>query len=653
MNIKVLPYKGKPLTEIRPAYFLKAFGEDVLDMRIFSFGRCNYSCPYCKRDGYDKSVLDINGAVDITEENFMAVVDDAIAKGQVIRLSGGDPVCYPAFAEKVLKYAKSKGGITSIAHNGSGPEFVKKIAPYLDFASIDFKAASYKELGEIAGIDDEMAKTSFINTIETIRILQEFGVYTDVRTCVFDDTQYEQLSQIAKLIQQGNDSSNLFWTLRTYSPVDSFSKGAKTPDEMIDIVKKVSEEYPSLRIGVRAKWEPEGFTYFLGGKQKQKFESKSEKRLVTKRISNEDSKESTTKRIEFEESLLRDDVVEYYMSKTPEELEEQFGTEVARMVGFEQKNSHHCFDLWQHTLHTVKAIDGKGLTEEQVRKLKVAAFFHDIGKPDVAQINEYTGQQVFYGHPAKSGEIAKSILKKIGYTEMEIDQLEFFIRHHDDFISYKSTVEPFFKKHEFIREISEETVAEKIIENAFNFETNGYDIHQIRAICYYFAHQEEMPEFSSKNGPVQIDVDFSDLDDKLRTGDIEHRSISLEDYEMLLRLCEADVTAQNEVAIQNGKVVGKREEKIKNYRNIRNSIKGAYNIYLKNALIMKESGSDKVTNREETYERYTLSEIAESVETTEGAIENVAEETAIGATPEPNGKDENQNGTGDDEYGDN
>lgn len=286
MNIKVLPYKGEPLTEIRPAYFLKAFGEDVLDMRIFSFGRCNYSCPYCKREGYDKDELEINGAVDISEEDFMAVVDDAIAKGQVIRLSGGDPVCYPAFAEKVLKYAKSKGGITSIAHNGSGPEFVKRIAPYLDFASIDFKAASYKELGEIAGIDEKMAKTSFANTIETIRILQEQGIYTDVRTCIFDDTQYEQLSQIAKYIQQGTNSPNLFWTLRTYSPIESFSKSAKTPEEMLEMVSRISKDYPSLRIGVRAKWEPEGFTYFLGGEQMQRFENKSEKRLVTTRCSN-------------------------------------------------------------------------------------------------------------------------------------------------------------------------------------------------------------------------------------------------------------------------------------------------------------------------------------------------------------------------------
>jgi len=270
MKIRVLPYKGTNLSEVRPAFFLKAFGEKVYDMRIFSFGRCNYACPYCKRDGYDKNNLDIEGSVEIDEEEIFRAVDDAIAKGQVIRLSGGDPVCYPNLSLRILKYAKEKGGITSIAHNGSGPEFVAKLAPYLDFASIDFKASSFEQLGQIAGIDREMARKCFANTIRTIKILQEQGIYTDVRTCVFDDTSYEQLIKIAELFQ-GEDSSNLFWTLRTYSPIDSFDKKAKTPEEMTEMGTKISEKIKNLRIGIRAKWEPGGFQYFYGGEKVEKF----------------------------------------------------------------------------------------------------------------------------------------------------------------------------------------------------------------------------------------------------------------------------------------------------------------------------------------------------------------------------------------------
>ena len=87
------------------------------------------------------------------------------------------------------------------------------------------------------------------------------------------------------------------------------------------------------------------------------------------------------------------------------------------MVGFEQKNAHHCYDLWQHTLHTVASIDVNGLTEEQAKKLKVAAFFHDIGKPDVVGFNPRTNQQNFINHAMHSVDIATHMLEKLGYSK--------------------------------------------------------------------------------------------------------------------------------------------------------------------------------------------------------------------------------------------
>ena len=280
----------------------------------------------------------------------------------------------------------------------------------------------------------------------------------------------------------------------------------------------------------------------------------------------------------FEESLLRDDVVEYYLSKTPTELQTELGSEVARMVGFEQKNSHHCYDLWEHTLRTVEGIKSDGLTPEQFKKLRIAAFFHDIGKPDVSKFNEQTGQQVFYGHAMHSVDVASPILEKLGYSEQEIAQLGFFIGHHDDFISYKSKLAPFMKNHEFIRDIDSATVAEKVIENKFNFETMGYDKDQVRAICYTLAHGKK-PGFRVKNKPIVIDVNMDEVQSRMDSG--EHDTsydASLEDYQMLLQLCKADAGAQSEVAMQKGKVVGSKAEKLENVGNIEASLPEAYRI---------------------------------------------------------------------------
>lgn len=281
-------------------------------------------------------------------------------------------------------------------------------------------------------------------------------------------------------------------------------------------------------------------------------------------------------RQKFEESLLRTDMVEYYLSKTPEELESELGPEVARMVGFAQKNSHHCYDLWEHTLRTVEGIKPDGLTPEQFKKLRVSAFFHDIGKPDVAKFNDKTGQQVFYGHAMHSVDVAKPILTKLGYSEQEIDQLGFYIGHHDDFISYKTQLAPFMKNHEFIRGITPETISEKMFENKYDFEKMGYDKDQIRAICYTLANGRK-PEFRTKDGPIEIPIDMEEVKTKICSQKYNVRyDASLEDYRMLLQLCKADAEAQSEIAIQNGIQVGSKAEKLENMENIENSVSEAY-----------------------------------------------------------------------------
>lgn len=282
-------------------------------------------------------------------------------------------------------------------------------------------------------------------------------------------------------------------------------------------------------------------------------------------------------REEFEDSLLRDDVVEYYLSKTPEELEAELGAEVGRMVGFEQKNSHHCYDLWEHTLRTVEGISSESLTPEEFKRLRVAAFFHDIGKPDVSKFNEKTGQQVFYGHAMHSVEVAKPILERLGYSDEEIEQLCFYIGHHDDFISYKSQIAPWMRNHEFMRGINSDTVSEKIIENQYDFKAMGYDDDQIRYICYTLGHDGHEPTFTTKDGPMDIKVDMTEVQEKIDSGEYNSSLVpSKEDYRLLLELCKADASAQSEVAMQQGRVVGSKKEKLENMNNIQSSLEEAY-----------------------------------------------------------------------------
>lgn len=204
---------------------------------------------------------------------------------------------------------------------------------------------------------------------------------------------------------------------------------------------------------------------------------------------------------EFENDLLSQNITEKYLNMSREELEERFGSEFIKTVNFgNQNNNSHQYELFEHILRTVDSVDTNGLSEKDALKVKIAAFFHDIGKPNVAQLNEKTGQTQFIGHAKQSADIAKDILGNIGYGEQEIAELSFLIQSHDDFI-------PIAKK----EDITEERIS-KILAAAMK-KSENYE-----------------PTIS--------------------------------DFKKLLRLCKADAMAQNKVIEKNGEIIDTQEDRI-------------------------------------------------------------------------------------------
>lgn len=79
--------------------------------------------------------------------------------------------------------------------------------------------------------------------------------------------------------------------------------------------------------------------------------------------------------------------------------------ELLPMVGFQHQNHHHCFDVWEHTLHALDAVEPNLI-------LRCTLLFHDIGKPDCFTVDE-RGIGHFYGHPARSAVLADGILRRL------------------------------------------------------------------------------------------------------------------------------------------------------------------------------------------------------------------------------------------------
>ena len=97
--------------------------------------------------------------------------------------------------------------------------------------------------------------------------------------------------------------------------------------------------------------------------------------------------------------------------------------EIADCVGFEQYTKYHNRDVYEHIIATVSAI-------EPQKHLRLAMFFHDIGKPQYFTIDEQ-GSGHFKGHSAGSSKIAERFFNEYHYDRDTTDKVLELIKSHD------------------------------------------------------------------------------------------------------------------------------------------------------------------------------------------------------------------------------
>ncbi|MBQ7124033.1 MAG: HD domain-containing protein [Oscillospiraceae bacterium] len=101
-----------------------------------------------------------------------------------------------------------------------------------------------------------------------------------------------------------------------------------------------------------------------------------------------------------------------------------FIPELSALKGFEQHHFRHDKDVLGHTAAVIDNIPPKPV-------LRLAAFFHDIAKPDSFSIDESkTGH--FYGHAPLGAEKAEAILSRLRFDNETKKAVCELIRHHED-----------------------------------------------------------------------------------------------------------------------------------------------------------------------------------------------------------------------------
>jgi tRNA nucleotidyltransferase (CCA-adding enzyme) len=97
--------------------------------------------------------------------------------------------------------------------------------------------------------------------------------------------------------------------------------------------------------------------------------------------------------------------------------------ELGPCVGFDQRNFHHCYDVYTHS---VKALSNT----PPLLPLRLAALLHDVGKPDTFSLDE-EGTGHFYGHPAVSTILADAALRRLRVSNELRQDVLLLIERHD------------------------------------------------------------------------------------------------------------------------------------------------------------------------------------------------------------------------------
>ncbi len=86
-------------------------------------------------------------------------------------------------------------------------------------------------------------------------------------------------------------------------------------------------------------------------------------------------------------------------------------------------NTHHHLDLVHHSIETVNNIKSNNPL------LKIAALYHDIGKPSTWTI-EPSGRHRFIGHDLKGAQLAKKELENLKFSNKQISYISDMVKYH-------------------------------------------------------------------------------------------------------------------------------------------------------------------------------------------------------------------------------
>ena len=109
--------------------------------------------------------------------------------------------------------------------------------------------------------------------------------------------------------------------------------------------------------------------------------------------------------------------------RTYPEVAGVFWPELLPMIGFDQRTRHHCYDVWEHTLHALAAVEPDVV-------LRCTMLLHDVGKPEMFTLDD-RGHGHFKGHPARSAALTEDMLRRLRVDNATRETVVRLVEWHD------------------------------------------------------------------------------------------------------------------------------------------------------------------------------------------------------------------------------
>jgi len=165
--------------------------------------KCNMRCSYCQN--HDLIMRDdLRSADDVLKLIDVDFVDAVV-------FSGGECTLQPEALEYMMKYLKEHTELkVAIETNGTRPDVIDELSPYLDQVFMDFKSNPYQFRNDLLGTSETDVKRMY----DSMKLVDELGIPLELRTTCFNNIISERdIAMMGEFIE-GNFRNEPTWVLQ-------------------------------------------------------------------------------------------------------------------------------------------------------------------------------------------------------------------------------------------------------------------------------------------------------------------------------------------------------------------------------------------------------------------------------------------------------